>query len=88
MKPVAAYTLARVGLFVLVWVPVLLISLIWLDWNSLTVLWTLLIAMVVSALVSFVALRGLRDQVARQAEHGVARTRKRFDQTRRKEDVD
>lgn len=88
MKPVAAYTLARVGLFVLVWVPVLLISLIWLDWNSLTVLWTLLIAMVVSALVSFVVLRGLRDQVARRAGQGVARTRKRFDQTRRKEDTD
>lgn len=64
MRAFFVYTLARLGLFLAVY------GVVWLAigrsvaFNSITGLYTALIAMVVSSLIAFVALRGLRDGLA------------------------
>lgn len=64
MRTFAVYSLARLCLFVVCY------GLTWLvvgrsvAWDSASALYTALIAMVVSSLIAFVALRGLRDKLA------------------------
>lgn len=64
MRTFVVYTLARLALFLAVY------GLIWLAigqsvaWDSLSGLYTALIALVVSSVISFVALRGLRNRLA------------------------
>lgn len=64
MRSFVVYTLARVGLFLAVY------GLIWLGlfrtvrWDSVSALYTALIAMAVSSLLAFVALRRLRADLA------------------------
>ncbi len=64
MRTFVVYTLARLALFLAVY------GLIWLaigqsvGWDSLSGLYTALIALVVSSVISFVALRGLRNRLA------------------------
>ena len=64
MRSFVAYTAARVGLFALVWVPVAAVASYWLEWSTLTALWTALIAMAVSSVLSLVLLRPLRNRLA------------------------
>jgi predicted Kef-type K+ transport protein len=58
MSPVIKYTLARIGLFVVVFVALLPVSL--------DIFVKLLIALVASAGFSFILLRGLRDRMANE----------------------
>ncbi len=64
MPTIVVYTLARLGLFLGVY------AVIWLalgrkvPFDSVSGLWTALIAMVVSSLIAFAALRGLRARLA------------------------
>lgn len=72
MRSFVVYTLARLGIFLGVY------AVIWLGigrsvaWDSISGLYTALLALVVSSLIAFVALRGLRgrlaDEVAARAE--------------------
>jgi hypothetical protein len=86
LKFFALYTLARMLLFGAVF------GIIWLivgnsvEWNAVNGLYTALIAMVISSLISFVALRSLRDKVALQLAGRVQRAKTSFESRRSAED--
>ncbi len=65
MNPLLRYSMARLALFV--------VSLGLLVWAGAGQLWAIIGAAVISMLVSYVLLRGLRDQVALQVADRVAR---------------
>ena len=70
------YTLARLALFAAAFGLVWLVGGTWLVWDLVSVLWTALVALAVSAIASFVLLRGLRDELA-----------ERFAESQRSEDA-
>ena len=88
MRPFLLYTLARVLLFAATWGLVWLVASAWLEWSSVTALWTALIAMVVSSVASLVLLRGLRERFAAQVQDRAGRIQARYDAAKRREDVD
>jgi uncharacterized membrane protein YdjX (TVP38/TMEM64 family) len=88
VKPFLLYTLARVLMFAAAWALVWLVASIWLEWNSVTALWTALIALLVSAIASFVLLRSLRDRFAARVQEGAGRLHQRIETSRRREDAD
>lgn len=88
MKSFVLYTAARIGLFALVWVVVATVATFWLDWDMVTALWTALIAMAVSSVLSLVLLRSLRDRLAASVHGRASRARQSFDASRTREDDD
>ena len=86
MKALAVYTLARLALFGVAFGVVWLVASRWLDWNQITVLWTALIAAVVSAIASWLLLGRLRDAVATEVEGRAKRVAAAFNASRRAED--
>ncbi|MGN9913145.1 DUF4229 domain-containing protein [Phytohabitans sp. LJ34] len=74
MSPVVKYTLARVGLFAVVFAALVPVSL--------DIFVKLLIALVASAGFSFILLRGLRDQVANQMSSSAERRKAEKDRLR------
>jgi uncharacterized membrane protein YdjX (TVP38/TMEM64 family) len=88
VKPFLLYTLARALMFAATWGVVWLVASFWLEWTTVTALWTALIALAVSAAASFVLLRGLRDRLAAQVQDRAARIQSRYDAAKRREDVD
>jgi hypothetical protein len=88
VKPFLLYTLARVLLFAAAWGVVWLVASIWLEWTSVTALWTALIAMVVSSVASLVLLRGVRQRFAAQVQDRAGLLQARYEASKRREDVD
>ena len=88
MQPFIRYTLARLGLFVAAFGLVWLVFFNWLDWNALGILWSMLIAMAISAVASFVLLRGMRDELAASMANRKSRLTERIERAQRAEDVD
>jgi uncharacterized membrane protein YdjX (TVP38/TMEM64 family) len=88
VKPFVLYTLARVLLFAAAWALVWAIASVWLEWSTVTALWTALLAMVVSSVVSLWLLRGLRERLAVHVQGRAERMRTRYEAAKRKEDVD
>jgi hypothetical protein len=86
VKALALYTLARLALFGVAFVVVWLVASRWLDWNQITVLWTALIALVISAIASWLLLGRLRDAVATEVEGRAKRVAAAYDASRRAED--
>ena len=88
MKPFVLYTLARVLLFAAAWALVWAVASVWLEWSSVTALWTALLAMAVSSVASLWLLRGLRQRLAVHVQGRAERMHARYDAAKRKEDVD
>ena len=88
MNPFVTYTLARFGLFLAAFGLVWLVAFSWLEWNSLNVLWTMLIALVVSAAAGIVLLSRLRERLAARVQDRAERMSQRFEESRSAEDVD
>jgi Protein of unknown function (DUF4229) len=88
VKPFLLYTLARLLLFGAAWGVVWLVASIWLEWTSVTALWTALLALVVSSVASLVLLRGLREQFAVRVQERAGRIQARYESAKRREDVD
>ena len=86
MKALALYTLARLALFGVAFGVVWLVASRWLDWNEITVLWTALIALVVSAIASWLLLGRLRDAVAAEVEGRARRVAAAYESSRSAED--
>lgn len=80
------YTLARLTLFAGAFVSVWAIGWSWLVWDEMTVLWTVLVALVLSSLASLVLLRGLRADLAEHVEGRARRVAATLDESRRVED--
>ena len=88
MKAFVLYTSARVALFLAAWGAVWLVFGRWLEWDSLTALYTAAIAMVISSVVALVALRPLRDRFAEQVALRAERAKAAYDARSRAEDED
>lgn len=88
MKAFWTYTLARLAVFALCFAIVWGISQIWLDSSTVTNIWVLLIALVLSSVLSVFMLSGLRDKLARNVQERAERMTARLEESRRAEDVD
>jgi Protein of unknown function (DUF4229) len=86
MSSVVRYTLARLGLFGAAFGLVWALGGYWLVWDRLTLLWTALVALAMSGVVSFWLLGGLRSQLASDVEERARRVAARIDESRRAED--
>lgn len=86
MRSFAGYTLARLGVFAAVFGLIWAVGFRWLAWDQLSVLWTALVALAVSAVVSYWLLAGLRDRLARDVDSRARRIADRFEESRRAED--
>lgn len=82
------YTLARLVLFGAAFGLVWLVAFNWLEWNSLGILWTTMIALAISSVAALIFLRGMRDELAEQMRNHTSRLGQRIDRARRAEDVD
>lgn len=83
MRTFGLYTLARLGLFLVSFGVVWAVSSIWLDWNATNGLGAAVVALLVSALASYVLLRGLRDRTALEVADRADRMRDAFARSRR-----
>lgn len=83
MRTFVFYTLARLGLFVLVYGAIWLALFRTVAWNSASALYTALIAMVGSSLLAFVVLRRLRAAFAAEIAQRSQRSRTAYDTRRR-----
>lgn len=88
MKPFLTYTLARLGLFVAAYAVIWLVASIWLEFSTVTNLWVMLIALVVSAIAAMLLLGGLRQKLALSVQQRAERMSKRIEDSRGAEDVD
>jgi glycerol-3-phosphate acyltransferase PlsY len=88
VKPFLLYTLARVLMFAAAWALVWLVASVWLEWSSVTALWTALLAMAVSSVASVFLLRGVRQQLAVRVQGRAHSMHERLEASKRKEDVD
>ena len=88
MKVFALYTLARLGLFCVAYGLIWLIFFQWIEWDALSAFYTAIIALVLSAIASFLLLGGLRDALALQVQERAGRARSSFEARRSAEDDD
>ena len=88
MKEFVRYTLARLALFAVTYGLIWLVFGHWIAWNALSALYTAIIALVISSLVSFWLLRGMRDQLAIQVQERAGRAKAAFEARRSAEDDD
>jgi membrane protein implicated in regulation of membrane protease activity len=88
VKPFVLYTLARALLFAVAWALVWAVAQTWLDWSTVTALWTALLAMAISSVVSLWLLRGLRQRLALHVQGRAERMQARYEAAKRKEDAD
>ena len=87
MKAFWIYTLARFGVLAATYLVVWGIASVWFD-PAFANLFVLLIAFVVSSLISFFALAGLRNNLATHISDRAGRMSERIEESRRAEDVD
>jgi len=86
VKEFVVYTLARLGLFVASYAVIAGIYLLVTGGDTLPLLWPLLLAAVVSAVASYVMLRGQRERFAAVVQRRAEAATRRFEASRAKED--
>lgn len=86
MRSLLLYTAARAGLFAAVFGLTWLFFGQWLTWDEITVLFTALVALVVSSLLGFWLLARLRADLAEHVAGRAERLSQRFEEQRRAED--
>jgi len=88
MKAFWTYTLARLGVFLATWAVLWGLSRLVFEGGAVLDLWVLLIALIVSSIISILALRGMRDRVALKLQERARSLNDRIEESRRAEDVD
>jgi membrane protein implicated in regulation of membrane protease activity len=88
MKAFWMYTLARLGVFLATWAVLWGISRLVFADSTVLDLWVLLVALIVSSVISILALRTLRDRVAIKLQERAQSLNDRIEESRRAEDVD
>ncbi|MEP6664866.1 MAG: DUF4229 domain-containing protein [Nocardioidaceae bacterium] len=88
MKIFTLYTMARLGLFAVVYGAIWLIFGRSIEWNALSGLYTALFAMIISSLIAFAVLKSLRADLAAEVERRATRAKAAFDAKRAAEDDD
>lgn len=86
MKEFAVYTLARLGLFVLAWVLIVVGYRLVTGGDEVPQLWPFLAAVVVSSIASVYLLRRQRERFAAVIERRAAAASRRLEAARSKED--
>lgn len=86
MRALVRYTAARLGLFAIAFGLIWAVGWGWLVWDAQTVLSTALVALVVSAIASWLLLRRLRADLSAHVEGRARRLASAFEQSRRAED--
>ena len=88
VKEFAVYTLARLGVFAASYAVIIGIYLLVAGTGHVPVFWPLLVALVVSSVISVYLLRGLRNRFAAKVEQRAHNASRRFEEMRAREDVD
>jgi hypothetical protein len=88
MRYFLLYTFARVGLFAGVFGAIWLVLFSWVSWTYSSLLWTVLLAAIISAIASIFVLRSLRERFAADIEARAARISKRIEAAKAAEDED
>lgn len=88
MKAFWTYTLARFVLFAVTYAAVWLIAQPFFESGTAVNILILLIALLLSSVISIFALAGLRDKLAHNVQERAARMTLRVEEARRAEDVD
>lgn len=88
MKAFWTYTLARFAVFAVTFGVIFLIASTFVEWGQITTLLVLIIAMLLSSVISIFALAGLRDKLAQNVQERAARMSQRLEESRSAEDVD
>ncbi|GAA3535373.1 hypothetical protein AFL01nite_07600 [Aeromicrobium flavum] len=88
MKAFWTYTLARLGVFLVTWAVLWGISRLVFEDSTVLDLWVLLVALIVSSIISILTLRTLRDRVAVKLQERAQSLNDRIEESRRAEDVD
>ncbi len=88
MKDFWTYTLARLGVFLVTWAALWGVSRLVFEGGSVIDLATLLLALVVSSIISIFALAPLRNRLAVRLQHRAQAINDRIEESRRAEDVD
>jgi mannitol-specific phosphotransferase system IIBC component len=88
MKAFWTYTLARLAVFGVCLVVVWFALPIWFERTELVNIFALLVAMVISSIISVFLLSGLRDNLAQNVHDRATRMTERLEESRRAEDVD
>ncbi len=86
MKSFALYTGARLLLLAATFGLIWLVFGRWLTWDAVSILYTAIIAMVVSSVVALFALRSLRDALAADVSRRADRAKAAYDAMRAAED--
>lgn len=86
MKAFAIYTLARAGLFGACFGLIWLIFGRWIAWNSVSVLWTALLAMVISSVIALVSMGSLRGDLSAEVAARADRAKAAYEARNRSED--
>jgi hypothetical protein len=88
VKGFLVYTAARLGVFLATYALVVGVYLLVTDSENLPILWPLLVAAVLSTVVSAYLLRGQRDRLAAGVQARAERISARYERMRSKEDTD
>ncbi len=88
MRSFAAYTAARFGLFLGAFVVIWAVGRAFWATTAANLLWVALVALVISAAASWLLLRGLRDQLARDVASRAERIAARYQAAKAKEDTE
>lgn len=88
MRSFLVYTAARFGLFLATFGLIWLVAGFFLPWTSRNIVWTGVLAVLVSAGLSIFLLRPLRENLVRSARARAEEMTNRLEQARSKEDVD
>lgn len=88
MKEFVFYTAARLALFAAAFAVVWFATSPWLAHTPGRVLWAALFALMISAVLSWVVLRQLRERLAVRIGYRASRLNQRIEQSRSAEDID
>ena len=88
MKAFWTYTLARFAVLAVVFAVVWFAAPIWFERTEIVNIFSLLIAMVISSIISVFLLSGLRDKLALNVHQRATRMTERIEESRRAEDID
>lgn len=87
MRTFVVYTAARLALFAATYGLIWLIFSRWLEWSLISALYTAIIAMAISSIISLLVLGSLRDEFAVHVAQRAAKATAAFEARRRAEDV-
>ena len=88
MKTFVFYTVARLALFAVAFGLIWLVFGHWLDWSSVSILYTAVIALLLSSVAALFVLGSLRDDFAAHVSARADRAKAAFDAMRAAEDTD